>query len=85
MNNDNQNIIASFCHTDPWNIYNNQLIASMFISDNYGFKTVFMDGDFKPKELDQNLKTLKTGIYYRLIVVKDLPGLTVDLDEPKRN
>jgi hypothetical protein len=39
-----------------------------------------MDGDFKPKELDQNLKILKTGIYYRLIIVKDSPGLTVDLD-----
>lgn len=80
MNNDNKNIIASFCHTDPWNIHNHQLIASMCISDDHGFKTVFMDGDFKPKELDKNLKILKTGIYFRLIIVKDIPGLTVDLD-----
>jgi hypothetical protein len=39
-----------------------------------------MDGDFKPKELDQTLKTLKTGIYFRLIIVKDVPGVTVDFD-----
>jgi hypothetical protein len=80
MNSDKKNIIASFSHTDPWDISSCQLIASICISDNYGFKTVFMDGDFKPKELDQDLKTLKTGIYYRLIIVKDTPELTVDLD-----
>jgi hypothetical protein len=39
-----------------------------------------MDGDFKPKELDKTLNTLQTGIYFRLIIVKDIPGLTVDLD-----
>ena len=80
MNNDNKNIIASFCHTDPWDINSCKLIASICISDNYGFKTVFMDGDFKPKELDKTLNNLQTGIYFRLIIVKDIPGLTVDLD-----
>ena len=79
----NHNIIASFSHTTPWEISNPELIASTFLSDKDLFNSLFIHsgGELKPKEIDKSLNELKTGIYYRSIIVRDVSGEEVNIKD----
>jgi hypothetical protein len=81
----NHNIIASFSHPTPWNLSNPELIASTFLSDINLFNSLFVHsgGELKPKETDKRLNELNTGIYFRIIIVRDVPGEEVNIKDLK--
>jgi hypothetical protein len=80
--NKNYNIIATFSLTTPWEAWKSQLVTSTYLSEIDTYNKLFKNqgGNFNSKEVDKNLKSLKTGIYYRLIGVKNISDEEVKYD-----